>query len=71
MDADNVNRRIAAWLLNLPPPVPASSLDDALHEWRRRFDPRVSQQQFERGLTALGYGIRIERAGFAISTNAA
>jgi hypothetical protein len=57
MQTDELNRRLAAWLLTLPGPWDAASSSDALARIRRAFDPRINDADLQRALADMGYAL--------------
>ena len=59
---ENVDQRLAAWLLTLPGPIAASDPELALETARRKFDRRIPATAFEQALHRWGYALRRRNA---------
>lgn len=66
-----VRRKLAAWLLTLPEPIRAADSSAAAEALRRKFDPNLSQPEFDAALRDLGYAIARQTASRYTLRNAA
>jgi len=72
MHGNDLNRRIAAWLLTLPGPFPAASPQDALRAAQSSFNASLygahsADADFSDALSDLGYWLRRQEGRFSIA----
>jgi len=64
MNAKDLNRRVAAWLLTVPEPINAGDARRALEAACAKFDCSVPLSRFEVALRDLGYEFSMRKGTF-------